>query len=190
MPLLTLRHFSQPVSVTIALLKTLRVKVTRTTVNETLQNHPDYPSLLSISDSLKKWHIDNVALEVQPKQLPEFQLPFIAVLDKGSFVLVTKINERVTYQTGIANRTSVILEKEEFLERWNGIVLKAEAVAQSGEKNYKQVRKKELLNIAKTPFLLLIPVLVSLFAIQNNNWTWAFSLFLLYVHSCYALARC
>src|SRR5438309_7806389 len=114
MPFLTLQQFSQPVSVTIALLKKLQVKVTRTTVNETLQNHPDYPSLLSISDSLKKWHIDNVAWEVQPKQLSELQVPFIAVLDKDSYVLVTEINELVTYQTGIANRTSIILEKEKF----------------------------------------------------------------------------
>ncbi|HEY6976521.1 MAG TPA: hypothetical protein VH396_09525 [Chitinophagaceae bacterium] len=57
-------RYEHPVTATIALLQQLKVNATNTTVNETLQNHPDYPSLLSISDALKQWHIENVAFKV------------------------------------------------------------------------------------------------------------------------------
>ena len=49
------------VKATIAFLKQCKVNVNNATVNETLQNHPDWPSMLWISDSLTKWNITNGA---------------------------------------------------------------------------------------------------------------------------------
>jgi len=50
-------QYEPNVKATISFLKKLGVKVNDATVNETLQNHPDWPSMLCISDSLNKWSI-------------------------------------------------------------------------------------------------------------------------------------
>jgi hypothetical protein len=39
------------------LLKRLRVQVTKQTVREELESHPDHPSLLAISDVLRQWEV-------------------------------------------------------------------------------------------------------------------------------------
>ncbi|MGI8952913.1 MAG: hypothetical protein ACR2FN_15175 [Chitinophagaceae bacterium] len=69
--MLTIENFEAPVSATIALLKQSKINVTGKTVNETLQYHPDYPSLLSISDSLKQWHVENAAVKITADQVHE-----------------------------------------------------------------------------------------------------------------------
>lgn len=51
--------------VTLKLLKELNVPVTASTVIDTIESHPDYPNLYSISDSLEKWKVENLALKVQ-----------------------------------------------------------------------------------------------------------------------------
>lgn len=45
-----LDQYEPNVKATISFLNQLRVKVNNSTVNETLQNHPDWPSMLCISD--------------------------------------------------------------------------------------------------------------------------------------------
>jgi hypothetical protein len=45
------------------LLKRLKVNVSIETINETLQSHPDYPSFLSISDSLNNWKVENLVIQ-------------------------------------------------------------------------------------------------------------------------------
>lgn len=62
------------------LIKHLQVAVTNTSVREALQIHPDYPSLLSLSDTLDTWHIQNAALKLQPEQFKELEAPFVAQL--------------------------------------------------------------------------------------------------------------
>jgi len=56
--------YDPKVNTIIAFLKLLDVKVNNSTVDETLQNHPDWPSLLSISDALSKWNIPNAATKI------------------------------------------------------------------------------------------------------------------------------
>lgn len=54
-----LTQYEPTVKATITFLKLLKVKVNKKTVDETLQNHPDWPSLLCITDSLNKWNVPN-----------------------------------------------------------------------------------------------------------------------------------
>jgi len=81
------------VNVTISFLRLLRVKVNNVTVNETLQSHPDWPSLLCISDALQKWNIPNAAARIQKEDIEQLPLPFIASTPKlaGRLVIVTKV---------------------------------------------------------------------------------------------------
>ncbi len=77
------KNFEYPVNTTIALLRQLKVSVTNTTVNETLLNHPDYPSLLSISDALKQWNIETAAIKITEDKLEEIPLPFMAYINSN-----------------------------------------------------------------------------------------------------------
>src|SRR5436305_10093607 len=94
-------QYENPVTVTIQLLKQLKAKVTDDTVNETILNHPDYPSILSISDALNSWHVENVAIKIDSEKLNELSQPFVAFTKGGSFVLITEIeNDNVFYLDG------------------------------------------------------------------------------------------
>ena len=58
-------QFEPNIKATISFLKRLGVKVNNATVNETLQNHPDWPSMLCVADSLNKWNIPNAAGKIE-----------------------------------------------------------------------------------------------------------------------------
>jgi len=61
------------------------------TVNETLQNHPDWPSLLCIADSLNKWNITNVAGKMEASKIDQLPTPFIAYINNREFPLAIAI---------------------------------------------------------------------------------------------------
>jgi len=139
---------------TLQLLKKLKVPVTNSTVLNELENHPDYPSLYSISDSLNKWKVENVAVKVEPENVGELPTPFIAHTKNGggNFVLVTNVNGTVEYlnENGRVKQKT----KEEFLKQWNNVALFAEPAQNSGEQNYSAKRKKELVNVLRIPFII------------------------------------
>lgn len=82
--LLEKKPHSNASSITVQLLKKLDVPVTAATVVDNIEQHPDYPSLYSISDSLSKWKVENLALKVKAKTIEELPVPFIAHSKKGS----------------------------------------------------------------------------------------------------------
>ena len=59
------------------LLKLLKVNVSDTTLNQKLQEHPDYPSLLGISDSLGQWKVESIGNKTTLEQLYGLLLPLI-----------------------------------------------------------------------------------------------------------------
>ena len=60
--LLAFKNYENPVNAAIQLLRQLNIKVTNSSVNEAILAHPDYPSLLCISDCLKQWQVENIAV--------------------------------------------------------------------------------------------------------------------------------
>ncbi|QHV94036.1 vitamin K epoxide reductase family protein [Spirosoma endbachense] len=145
-----------------ALVKELGAKVTRATVQEELSQHPDFPSLLSLSDLLTDWHIDNTAFQLNTtEQLRELPVPFVAHLRKngGWYVLVTALTgNRITYSDNTQGRKSDILT--DFEKNWSGIVLLAETNEQSGESDYIAHRKREVLNELRGPFAMVGSLLI------------------------------
>ena len=73
-----LSQFESTVKATITFLKLINVKVNNSTVSETLQNHPDWPGMLCISDSLNKWNIPNGAGKIEVDRIDELPRPFLA----------------------------------------------------------------------------------------------------------------
>ncbi len=165
-------QFEPNVKATITYLKLLQVKVNSTTVNETLQNHPDWPSLLCISDSLNKWNLANAAGKIEPEQIEQLPVPFIANVKDRAYPLaiVTDVAaDAVTFLSKNYTKTKTT-SKEEFFRKWTGIYLIAEPSETSGEKNYKSHKQESLLQ-ASIPVAFLLLVTGFLFAGVFRNAT-------------------
>lgn len=178
-------RFSQPkdnaVSATYQYLKAIGAKVTEETVEETLKNHPDYPSLLAASDALNEWKVENVAAHIKPEQLGELPTPFLTFLNTnhGIFALVKSVKDDTI--EWIHTSEGFKREKtDDFLKKWNGVVLMAETNTDSGEKNFIENNKKEILNNLRTPVLLFGATLLifSLFY-YNFSTDWHYNAILL-----------
>ena len=162
------------VSATYQYLKAIGAKVTEETVEETLKNHPDYPSLLATSDALNEWHIENVAVRIKPEQLGEIPAPFLTYLhiNHGIFALVKSIKDDAI--EWIHTKEGFKREKtEDFLKKWDGVVLMAETNSYSGEKNFAENHKKELISNLRLPILFIGLALLLLSLFYNNfssNW--------------------
>jgi uncharacterized membrane protein len=144
-----LNQFETATKTTISLLKLLNVKVNNSTVNETLNNHPDWPSLLCISDSLKKWNIPNAAGKVDLNSIDEIPTPFIAHtpnLDNPLAIVKNILETEIILHSAESNKSTQI-SKTDFLKEWDGIFLIAEPNEISKEVEYK--RNKIMNLIAK-----------------------------------------
>lgn len=68
------------------LLRLGKVRVTHATLQEKLWQHPDFPSLISLSDTLDELKVGNLAAHLTADQLPEIPLPALAYLSsEGGF---------------------------------------------------------------------------------------------------------
>lgn len=159
---------SNAITATRYFLNKLNVKVTASSVEEALDNHPDFPSLLSISDVLKQWNVDNAALQTSVEKLPELPIPFIAYLRKGGFVVVTEITGDTIHYIAKSDKKAVQQKLSEFEQDWSQVVLAAEANDASGEKNYSQKRKQELRSKMKFPAALTIIFFALVLSVFTN----------------------
>lgn len=165
-------QFENPVKITMQLLKQLQVKVTNTTINKTILNHPDYPSILSISDALNTWHVENAAVSIENDILTELPLPFIAFTrGNTAFVLITAIKDEKVFYLTKANKTSA-KELSQFIKEFGGVVLLAQAGENAGEKNYRQKKKeqfKKKLGVSLCLTAIVVLLLTSMLLFINNN---------------------
>ena len=158
-----LNIYAPEVNVTITFLKLLKVKVTDITVNETLQEHSDYPSLLSVSDSLFRWNIANGAGKINKEDIGQLPVPFIAPLlsHQTPYVIVSKAtDDLITYKSVWGKFGDVTQPKSDFFLKWDGIYLIAETNQDSGQERYLQTRRKEVLSwlLPLVTFLLFMMV--------------------------------
>lgn len=93
-----------------------------------MEKHPDYPSLLAISDVLTSFGIENAAFRVEPGMLTNVPCPFIAHTAQygGDFVVVRKIEaDHLFVSSDKWNNLKINIK--EFKNIFNGVVLTAEA---------------------------------------------------------------
>lgn len=159
------------VKATIAFLKRIRVSVNNYTVNETLQNHPYWPTLLCISDSLNKWHIPNGAGKIDITNIDELPTPFIAYTNnrENPLAIVTQVTgNSVTIHQKNYNKP-ITESREGFLKRWTGVYLIAEPTEHSGEIKYKLNRRKEIISsLIPVSAIALLAVFSFLFLYRAN----------------------
>src|SRR5277367_288651 len=81
----------------IKLLKASAIRVDSNIIIDELEKHPDYPSLLTISDVLNNFNIKNSAFRLQPGELQQIACPFLVHTSSngGDFLVVNKIDADV-----------------------------------------------------------------------------------------------
>lgn len=162
-----------------SLLKNMGVKVNIKTIAQSLQDHPDYPSLLAISDCLNDWHIKNQTYNIPRVEYDRDDLlfPFLAHLEEegGRFILILNIADDKVYYSDENNQHAIISE-DEFLNRWDGIALHAEKTEESGEKDYKQNQFKYFLQNLVLPLGLLVILGAFYLAVGAISFSWPYLL--------------
>ncbi len=160
------------------LLKYLKIQISKTSILEELEKHPNDHSLLAISDTLSHWHVANVAYNLNSTDLHKLPVPFIAHLSSrgGEFALIEKLTENsVTVSNEHLKKHQ--LDKEEFEKSFTGNVLIAEAADDSGEKDYKKRRQDEILSEMRIPFVVsgiiiifLLTAWIQTFSVSVPSW--------------------
>ncbi|HEY6900860.1 MAG TPA: vitamin K epoxide reductase family protein [Puia sp.] len=92
-------------------LRALNIHVSKTYFDEQLRSHPDFPSLLSVTDTLDDLGIENIAASVEKEQLQDIPLPFLTHNYEGRLDLIDDRSK---------------LDSPGFSNGWDGIVLAAE----------------------------------------------------------------
>jgi len=144
-----------PTSCLTQLIRLLNIPITRNSIYEELQKHPDTSSLLAFSDVLSYFGIPNAAYQVNSKELAAIPSPFIAHLSGGSgeFVVVKSIAEE---QVCFSNEKwfNRKLPLAEFSKVYTGNILLAEPSPGAGEPHYPQKRRKELVEALRLPLVM------------------------------------
>jgi ABC-type bacteriocin/lantibiotic exporter with double-glycine peptidase domain len=140
-------QYEPNVKATISFLKNIKVKVNNATVNETLQNHPDWPSLLCITDSLNKWNIPNGVGKIEVDKIDELPVPFAAYTlnSQSPLVIVTQVSSETIQLYQKDYNKAITQLKEDFIKNWNGVYIIAEPNQHSGEANYAANKQKAFL---------------------------------------------
>ncbi len=164
------KNYENPVTAIIQLLQQLKVNVTDGSVNEAILSHPDYPSLLCISDCLKQWQVENIAVRTEKNKTGELPLPFIAFMGR-EFKAVVQITDGEVYFLNDDNKLQKE-NKQNFLDKWSGVALLAEAAEGAGEKEYALKKRKENLHALAIPALIgfgLLWAVVASFFYSGSN---------------------
>jgi uncharacterized membrane protein len=125
------------------LLRLLKVKASKQSIIKGIESHPDYPSLLSITDLLSAWNIDNFPTKINFEDLSEVQLPAIVQFkhNNGHFVVLTRIQDQINYFD--PHRGNIIESPESFKQKWTGVVLLVSKNENSGDPDYELNNKAE-----------------------------------------------
>lgn len=145
------------------------INLDREEFNFQFNSHPDYPSLLALSDTLNFFSINNGAFKIDSSEINLLPKNFIANLKKGnsSFLSFIEKNENtVTYTNSTENRNSV--SKDKFVELWDNVVLLA-------EKDTQLLKPQKTNWVKRCLYILTVILLISVLIVNQSN-TW-FNLF-------------
>ncbi|MBX2900900.1 MAG: thioredoxin domain-containing protein [Cyclobacteriaceae bacterium] len=101
--------------------------------------------IASLSNQLKDWNVNSLAVKLTKDQLPEIPYPAIAHLNAfgGRFVVLHKLLDRKIYYTDPTTGT-ISKSVEDFSKDWSGVLLLLETTEKSGEAGYEQKHKQEV----------------------------------------------
>ncbi|WP_228780223.1 cysteine peptidase family C39 domain-containing protein [Aquiflexum lacus] len=112
-----------------------------------LDSHPEPESLLSISDTLAKYKIESLAVQITEEKLDQIPLPCIVQLQGDKypyFSCISGITTEFVEHTDVEGKNK-ILSKNEFVNKWTGITLLLEKSENALEPGYSTRRKENLI---------------------------------------------
>jgi len=141
--------FKNACTALVNLIEILNLNISNSTLSQ-IEQHPDYPSLSSMSETLTDWKIENLAVKSSIEQLKEIPYPSIAHLDKnnGHFVVLQELKDDVL--TYIDPEIGLVKESlNNFEKKWTGVLLLVQPNEKSGEEGYALKRRFEIIEQAK-----------------------------------------
>lgn len=137
------------VATVVNILGLLKIPNTKKYIEDCILSHPDYPSLLTVFDTLQKFKIETLAVNISPEKIQEIPLPCITQVKKEGkslfFVLNRISDEEIEYFDDKNKLVRVV--KEQFIKIWTGNCLLAEATEESNEVDIeKKLFSQNLLN--------------------------------------------
>tara|TARA_R110002126_G_scaffold291220_1_gene450985 strand:- start:10946 stop:12535 length:1590 start_codon:yes stop_codon:yes gene_type:complete len=135
------------VSTTRKLLTLIKVPHTTKFLKNNILSHPNYPSLLSISDTLNKYNVENIAIKIKPHQISDLATPCLVQVSKQGtpffFILNSISRDSISYYD---DKGKLIADsKANFLKIWTGICLLTEKSPNSGEIDFIKKRRINIL---------------------------------------------
>jgi hypothetical protein len=126
-------------------LELLKVKHTRKFTNRLFNEHPHKYNLFGLSKMLSDYGVENAATRIEDRenQLPNIETPFIAHTGVD-FVIVENVDTKNVHY--LWNNKDIVLNINDFIKTWSGVVLLTETTETSGEPNYKVHQKQEILD--------------------------------------------
>lgn len=159
--------------------KLLNIPITETTIKEEIIQHPNYPSLLSISDALSTFKVDNMSIKTTTDSFENLPTPFIIQINGvkiqyplfGIIKSVSSNNTLNWFNPEKKKYENISIEK--FNNLFTGYAMLAETSEHSGEMNFEYKRKEERLKkFWDGTIALLIPLMfavISIVSIVNHG---------------------
>jgi uncharacterized membrane protein/protein-disulfide isomerase len=140
--------------IAIALASLLKVKISDTTLTREIDQHPDNPSLLSISDVLNTYGVENLGIRFDESRFAEIPVPFVTQINGvkinlNFFTIVKEIKDGLVRFIDPEKRGWSTLVIQDFIERCSGVALLMEVGDDAGEKDYLKSRREEKKQSAK-----------------------------------------
>lgn len=134
--------------IAILLVELLNVRITKSTLTREIEQHPDNPSLLSISDVLNAYGIENIGIKFNTERFTEIPAPFVTQFkglkrEINFFTIVKEINEGIVHFFEPEKRRWDTLPTDDFVKRGSEIALLIEVGENAGEKDYIINRRNE-----------------------------------------------
>lgn len=143
-------------------LRYLKLSVSNSYCEKLIASHPDYPSLLSVADTLDRLGIDHQIARVSRENLGQIPFPYILHFDNhaGELEIIKNQNDLNARGAG--------------LDHWSGVIVRVEPTdIIADEENQKQLIADKFLNSTITVFLGAVGALVFLPAFQITSWLYA-----------------
>ncbi len=147
-------------------LKALQIPISEKYIQKLILAHPDFPSLVSISDTLQRLGIDNISRRIDPQSLEQLPFPYLLLLDKGRGDVLL-----------IRNKYDLFKHKND-LDKWSGIVLQAEQAKRTKDKLNISIYNSEV-RIRYFSIALLATLFILLALLSFNSFSFL-SLILLF----------
>lgn len=169
--------------------KDLGVKVSLNNLSKHLREHPYFPSLLAVHDEFKAIGIDTLTLKTNDTQQVKQHTALVQIKAEDGGHLFAYIYAQTDESLDWFNpekQKREVISHDEFKKAFTGYIMLFDVQESAGEKNYKQVRRRDIrqgiINYSLIMILPLLLVIVSAIAIIKGNSMWAcyvYGLFLL-----------